>query len=301
MADGTVILPAYIDESEARGQVRGINPERDNRFGLMCAILFEPDLHAKAIQAFMPAFERFRDAAPPGAKLHITDAFKPGNEAWRAVAEPVREEYLSLIQAFSPMVIYAARRLKLARVAHELTVDLKAQAKASRRSPVKIVGESRPSDERIEDSLITSLAIRLDEFAGSMAGQVHDVKQVDLLFDEIDVAERYEAIIQRTREVSTNIKTVKGWDPTQSKRVEATLSVTVNAPFRIDTKFIGGIHVMGKAHPLVLAADIVTNHLAHHLKKLPADAPLNAPSSVEGWVLRSRVWGVMDEASEDLF
>lgn len=198
------------------------------------------------------------------------------------------------------MVIYAARRLRLARAAHERRENLQNEAKASRQSPVEIVGKNRPSDARIEDDLIISLALRLDAFAEN-AGQVHDVKQVDLLFDEIDIAERYEATIQRTREVSKNITTVKGWDPTQSARVEGTIAFKVEAPFRVDTKFIGGVHVMGKAHPLVLAADIVTNHLAHHLKQLPADTPLNAPSSIEGWVLQERVWGVMDEASEDLF
>ena len=92
-----------------------------------------------------------------------------------------------------------------------------------------------------------------------------------------------------------------GSSSTQSKRVEGTIAFHASAPFRVDTKFIGGIHVVGKAHPLVLAADIVTNHLAHHLRQLPGDAPLNAPSSVKGWVLQNRVWGVMENASEDAF
>jgi hypothetical protein len=267
----------------------------------MCAVLFEPNGHSKAIQEFTPAFNVFQNAMPPDAKLHITDAFKPGNEAWRAVAEPVRDEYLKLIQAIRPMVIYAARRLRLSRAAHKQSETLRSDAKAARQSRVRVVGENRPSDERIEDDLIISLALRLDAFAEDMAGQVHQVKQVDLLFDEIDIAERYETMIQRTREISKNITTVKGWDPRQSARVEGTIGFQVTAPFRVDTKFVGGIHVLGKAHPLVLAADIVTNHLAHHLKKLPADAPLNAPSSVEGWILQDRVWGVMDDASEDLF
>jgi hypothetical protein len=176
-----------------------------------------------------------------------------------------------------------------------------AAAKASKTSPVKIIGENRPSDWRIEDDLITCLALRLDAFADDLAGQVHDVKQVDLLFDEIDVAKRYEALIQRTREVSKNVTTVAGWDPAQSARVEGTIGFEIDAPFRIDTKFIGGIHVIGKEHPLVLAVDIVTNHLAHHLKRLQSNAPLNAPSSIAGWALEDRVWGVTEDATDDLF
>lgn len=300
MADGTVILPAYIDEAGARGLVRDLKPDRDHELGLMCALVFEPDGHAAAAKAFTPPFEEFRNAAPAGAKLHITDAFKPGNEAWAEVAKRVRAEFIRLINSTNPMVIYAARRLKLARTTHQGMQDLKVKAQAAKTSPVKIVGGNRPSDWRVEDDLITCLALRLDVFAEEMAGQVHSVKQVDLLFDEIDVAKRYEALIQRTREVSKNITTVAGWDPTQSTRMEGSIGFEVYAPFRIDTKFVGGIHVMGKEHPLVLAADIVTNYLAHHLSTLPPDAPLNAPSSIAGWELAGRVWGVSENATDDL-
>jgi hypothetical protein len=296
-----VILPAYVDEAEARGLLRDVKPARDHEFGLMCAVLFEPDGHDAAVQEFTPPFDAFRNAMPPGAKLHITEAFRPENQAWRVVAEKVREEYLRLIEVTRPMIIYAARRLKLSRTAHEVTEALRAKSKGVRRSSVRIVGENRPSDERVEDELILSMALRLDAFAEVMAGQVHRVKQVDLLFDETDLAERYEGTIQRTREVSKNVKIVKGWDSLQSKRVQGSVAIQAKAPFRLDTHFIGGIHVVGKLHPLVLAADIVTNHLAHHLRQLPVDAALNAPSSVENWVLRERVWGVMESASEDIF
>ena len=301
MDKAPVILPAYVDEAGARGMVRDLGPERDHEFGLMCAVLFEPDGHGKAIKDFTPPFETFRSAMPAGEKLHITDAFKPGNEDWGEVAKIVREQYIQLILSSRPMVIYAARRLRTERDTHARNQGLLSHAKAARRSSIKVVGENRPSDDRIEDSLIMSLALRLDAFAADMASQVHDVRQVDLLFDEIDIAERYEAIIQRTREVSGSTTTVKGWDPAQSTRVQGTINIQVNAPFQVDTEFIGGIHVVGKEHPLILAADIVTNYLAHHLKQLPDDAPLNAPSSIDGWVLQDCVWGVMNDAGEDIF
>ena len=301
MTENTVIHPAYVDEAGARGKLRDLTVERDHEFGLMCAVLFDPETHEMAIQDFTPPFEKFLKSAPAGAKLHITDAFKPGNEAWREVAEEVRENYVKLIQAYNPMVIYAARRLRLARAMHENGEKFRAELEKNRHSRIRVVGSNRPSDDRIEDDLIISLALRLDAFAELVAINGHDVKQVDLLFDEIDVAERYENCIQRTRKVSSKTKTVKGWDLIDNKRVEKKIGVKIDAPFRIDTKFIGGIHVVGKVHPLILAADIVTNYLAYKLRSLPADAPLNAPSSIEGWVLRDRVWGVMDRASEDLF
>ena len=301
MADNTVIFPAYIDEAEAHGLVRELKPERDHEFGLMSALLFEPDGHAKAIQAFTPAFEAFQMPRRPARNFTLPTLLSLGTRLGALWLNRFGRSILRTDQTARPMAIYAARRLRLARAAHDRDANLQDKAKASRRSAVKIIGENRPSDARIEDDLIISLALRLDAFAEDMAGQVHDVRQVDLLFDETDLAERYEASVQRTREVSKNIATVKGWDPTQSARVEGKIAIKVEPPSRVDTKFIGGIHVLGKAHPLVLAADIVANHLAHHLKQLPADAPLNAPSSVEGWVLRDRAWGVMNGASEDLF
>lgn len=301
MADEAVILPAYVDEAGAGGLVRDLKPERDEDIGLMCALVFEPSGHAKAIETFTPGFEAFCRAMPPGARLHITDAFKPGNEAWGDVAAKVREEFIGHLKTVRPMVIYSARRLKLTRAAHARDQTLIEAAKAGRRSAISIHGANRPSDARVEDDLVTCLSLQLDAFAGDMASQVQEVKQVDLLFDEIDLAERYEALIQRTGEISKKVTKVSGWDPAQSKRVEGSIQFAAEAPFRLDTRFIGGIHVIGKAHPLILAADIVTNYLAYHLKQLPSNAPLNAPSSIAGWVLEDRVWGVSDNATDDLY
>lgn len=59
MADEPVILPAYVDEAGARGLVRELKPERDQAISLMCALVFEPGGHAKAIETFRPGFEAF--------------------------------------------------------------------------------------------------------------------------------------------------------------------------------------------------------------------------------------------------
>jgi hypothetical protein len=301
MADEPVILPAYVDEAGARGLVRELKPERDQAISLMCALVFEPGGHAKAIETFRPGFEAFCHAMPLGAKLHITDAFKPGNEAWDKVAAEVRKEYVAHVNTVRPMIVYSARRLRLARDGHARDQMLIAAAQAAKRSNIRIASANRPSDARVEDDLVMCLSLRLDAFAADMASQVHDVAQIDLLFDETDMAEHYEAIIQRTRAISKAVTKVSGWDPALSKRVQGTIELTATAPFRLDTKYIGGIHVIGKAHPLVLAADIVTNYLAHHLKQLPPNAPLNAPSSIAEWELEDRVWGVFDNATDDLY
>jgi hypothetical protein len=269
----------------------------------MCALVFEPSSHVEAIKLFTPGFEEFGKAKPPGAKLHITDAFRPGNEKWAAVASRVREDFLQLILRKRPMVIYAARRLGLSRVWHELRERVETDAKAATDSKVKIIGGNRPSDWRIDDDLIMGLTLRLDAFAEVASRQVR-LKQIDLLFDETDeeLAKRYAAAIKSTRNISTNVTKVPGWDSAQTKRVEgAIMSQVKNAPFRIDTTYLGGVHVVGKEHPLVLAADIVANYLGHHLGELPPTAPLNSPASISGWRLEERVWGVSDDASDDLY
>jgi hypothetical protein len=98
------------------------------------------------------------------------------------------------------------------------------------------------------------------------------------------------------------MKKVSGWDPQNRERIQDAVEFEVRgAPFRIDTKYLGNVHVVGKDHPLVLAADIVSNHLYRHLGNLPSNAPLNAPTSIAGWRLEERVWRVSEGASEDLY
>jgi hypothetical protein len=303
MTQETTRIPAYIDEAGARGRVRDLTPARDHEFGLICALVFAPDAHAETVQLFTPGFERFRAVMPAGAKLHITDAFKPGNEKWAEVAREVRTEFIELIQRKHPVIVYAARRLALSRNWHAATDAAMTSAKAARRSKIKLTGADRPSDWRVEDDLITMLALRLDAF-GEIAQQAHLNPWIDLFFDETDkeVAERYEAAVARTASITSTVETVAGWDPATNKRVQGSVTMEVkDPPFRIDTQYLGGIYVIGKEHPLVLAADIVTNYLAHHLAQLGPDAPLNAPSSIEGWELAQRVWGVSDDASDDLY
>jgi hypothetical protein len=296
-----MLLRAYIDEAGPRCFARDLTPARDAEFGLICALVFEPGAHDRAIKAFTPGFEEFRDAKPPDAKLHITDAFAIGNEAWRPVAEKVREDFLSIILTERPMIVYAARRFKLSRLAHQQEARITA-ANTPLRSNVAIPGRNRPSDWRIEDDLIQSLALRLDAVV-EQTTPVIPATQVDLLFDETDreVAKRYEASINRTKTIEHSTETVQGWDLTKQKKVSGTIEVTIDAGSPLNTTYLGDVHVVGKDHPLVLAADIAANHLYHHLSQLADDAPLNAATSVFGWRLEERVIALVNDASEDCF
>jgi hypothetical protein len=176
------------------------------------------------------------------------------------------------------MIIYGARRLSLARRAHESNESLKAAAKAASRSNVRITGADRPSEHRIEDDLILSLSLRLDGF-GELLEDNGRVVLIDLLFDQTEktLAARYEETIERTRHVSNSTRTVLGWDPVVKKRLSGDIVTKIdNPPIRVDTKHLGAMLVIGKDHPLILAADLLANHLFHHLKQLDRQAHLHA-------------------------
>jgi hypothetical protein len=80
----------FIDEAGDRGYLRNLTAYDDDKISVLCALPV-PAEHLDDVRSVVsPLYREFVTAAPPGAKLHITDAFKPGNEAWAAVARDVR-------------------------------------------------------------------------------------------------------------------------------------------------------------------------------------------------------------------
>ncbi|MFA7240579.1 MAG: hypothetical protein WC091_10730 [Sulfuricellaceae bacterium] len=292
-------IVAYVDEAGKMGYSRNLVSDHDNMLGVMCALAYPSEYLDEMREAYRDGFNRFCAAAPQGAKIHFTDAFKPGNEAWAAVAGSVREEFFELIRSQQVPVIYDARRLLLEREAHERLEALKMKAKAAKRSRIRIPETDRPSTERIETQIIQGLALKLEVLAEELNRDC-----VDLYFDEIDIELRrhYEQTIDGLRNIATSSHIVKGWDPDTRQEVSGTISFSVRTPpFEMDVKRIGRVIVAGKSDPLVLATDAVSNALHYHLLKcLPTNAKLNAPSSIEAWVLGDRVWGVRDDAFEDI-
>ena len=94
---------------------------------------------------------------------------------------------------------------------------------------------------------------------------------------------------------------IKAFDLNARKQVQGKITFTVpNPPFELDAKHLGALDILGKVDPLVFATDTVVNALNDHLSSLAPDQRLNAPSSIAGWVLEDRVYGVMDDALEDI-
>lgn len=289
---------AFVDEAGERGFVRDLSPERDDLVSVLCAIPV-PSEHLDCLRdELRPLYDRFKEAAPGGAKLHITDAFKPGNEEWRTVAEQVRKELFSKMHEMQVILIYVARRCRVARQMFETMDDARQQMMSKRRSSVKIVGANRPSDEKIEDDLMKSLALMLDAFAEDASRQ-----HVDIFFDEIDteVAKRYESSLGSTRHISGSVSLVRGWDSRTKEKVEGQVAISVETPIRLDSKFLGTISVVGKDDPLIFAVDIVANSLWRHLSSLATNTALNNRTSVTGWDLENLVWAKDAPNNFDLF
>jgi hypothetical protein len=281
-------IMVFADEAGYRGAVRDLTAQNDREISLICTLAIPAEYEDMVRTWVQPLYDHFRSATPTNAVLHISDAFKRGNESWGAVAATVRHELFALMCERGMIVIYVARRAALARKLYEDSQALKREAQANKTSKVKTVGANRPDDTRIEDEVMISLALMLDTFAEQEGG-----KTVDIKFDQLDaaVARRYEDALEITRNVSRSAHVVKGWDPKKREKLTGQIDVSASASFELDSKFLGKITVAGKDDPLVFAADVVANSLWRHLSKLHADAKLNAASSVSGWEAESLVWG----------
>ncbi|MHB2210617.1 hypothetical protein [Methylobacterium sp. CM6257] len=288
---------AYVDEAGSKGLSRRLTAERDEEIGLFCSLSFPIERIDEMRARFVPGYDRFIAAMPAGAKPHITDAFKSGNEAWAEVARGVREEFFSIIQELMLPVIYEARRLRVDRETHEMHQSWLDEIKAARRSRIKV--SQRPSDRRVEGSLMTGLSLKLDCLCADFSR-----KRVDVLFDETDLAEIYQETVDRLRTLSSGRDyTFKGFDPDLKKPVVRKAKITMrvsSGDFPLDAVHLGTVRVVGKNDPLVLATDITANALLYHLSSLTPDTHLNRPESVAGWVLEERVYGAREDAIEDI-
>lgn len=280
-----VDVVSFVDEAGLSGLLRNLTSARDQEVAVMCALPV-PTEHVDLLRARMrPLFDTFCSAAPENAKLHITAAFESGREDWRVVAEAVREDIFAVMREIGLRVVYAARRGRLAREHHERLAQFKDATPSSGSNPrsnYAVPGQNRPSDEIVLEQVIVDLALQMDAFM-----EVAEKNRSDFHFDQIDrsLAERYTRMIERTRNISFHRHEVKARNLATGKDEVRVIEMRVQAGASLDTTHVGKIVVAGKTDPLVFAADVVANSLWRHLKRLPADAPLHAQSSLVGWPL----------------
>ena len=243
-----------------------------------------------------PVFERFRVACKGKIpKLHVTDAFA-SNEL-RPVAKAVRDEIFSVIQDSSAVIVYDALRLALLRRRHATNESLKSDALAARRN-TSIQFSKNPSTERVEHELMQGLALKLDALA-----EDRDWSRLDLYIDHVDaeIQRCLEQSMATVRSVADHDQVIKAYDRNAGQPVEEVVRVKVMGDAReLNVTRIGQLTVDDQVTPLLFAADVILNSLSRHLDALSPDAPLNAPSSIEGWQLAKLVYGVREGAFEDL-
>jgi len=266
-------LIAYIDESGQRGYERKFSEGQAHQLGLMASLIIPCELHDQIVDQFRPGFERFRDAAPAGARLHITDAWRRGNDGWATVAEAVREEFFNLIRTREIPIIYDARRVATARARHALHL---AQDERLRTLPGTRADIPEFVDEaQLDHRLIEGLLWKLKWLAGETG-----YDNLDLHFDGLqpDQMAQYVDIMRTLNRANST----QGNPP-------ITFTHTSNITLPLDAVTLNTPRIVGKDAPLILAVDMVANSLNRHLKDLPADAPLNIKSATTGWTLADRV------------
>jgi hypothetical protein len=148
---------AFIDEAGQKGYVRNLDAARDDEIGLLGSLIFPVARLEEYRTAFAVPFERFKSEGGSRFEiLHITEAFRPGNESLRPMAVEVREVIFDLVVRMYVPIIYCARRMRLLRKWHLLTEEQKEFAKQARRAThIKI--PDRPSADRVEQDLMLGL------------------------------------------------------------------------------------------------------------------------------------------------
>jgi hypothetical protein len=106
---------AVIDEAGYAGLVEGLTAANDDDFGLIAGLLFPNGDRAYWEGIFSAPFDAFRNAAPSGSKLHITDAFVSGDQTWIATARAARQEIYRLIMQHRIFIVFLARRCRISR------------------------------------------------------------------------------------------------------------------------------------------------------------------------------------------
>jgi len=287
---------AYVDEAGAKGRSRNLLPSRDDEIALVAAVVVHITKDASVRQEMTPWFEKFLRATPPDKKPHFADAFAPGQEAWAEVAREVRSRFFMIARENRLAVVYHARRLRLEREARDEAARVVEAAQEGQRSRVEV---NIPSGSpRVEDELLSGLALKLDAFAEDSS-----TRRIDLLCDNLDkgVARAYRRAIDETRSMSCSSRQATEFDRATNTVQRSRLDITFSAGFELDTQFLGDLGVAGKSEPFVLLADSIANSLHGHLRTLPVDARLNAPSSISDWPLARNVYGVREDANEDDF
>lgn len=280
---------AVLDEAGLTAKVRNLSEDHDGKIGLVAALMLPTADLAHWEAVFEPPFTSFKNAAPPGAKLHITDAYGSADQRWIAAANAARQDIFSIVRAERLLIAYLAREASIARKTHEAEQDLISKAKTLK--PPHISISERPSETRLVSECYEGLVSLIDILAET-AGSEHVAMYADEM--DKDVLRVMEADAQALRELSQKQVTLAGFDKAKGTKLSRTLTFSSDVP-GIDVTRVGALSKLGKSSSLVFAADVIVNALLHHLQGLPFGTTLNNMKSVSGWALEECVFAPPDE------
>jgi hypothetical protein len=283
---------AVIDEAGYVGLVDGLTAANDDDFGLIAGLLFPTGDRSRWEQVFAPPFDAFRKAAPTGAKLHITDAFKSGDEKWIAAARASRAEIYRLIMQRQIYVVFLARRCRISRRTRDNqrgVVEFSKSLAAAREGVATHYPRPKRKATRVIGECYQGIVSIIDDIAKANGRRSVEVYS-DALDDEVlahmeGEANRFRSISKREINLSAYSK--------ERRRVEVLgrIVMSVDLP-GVDVTAVQPLKgALGKDNPLVFAADVVVNEFRHRLAQLPADAPLNDVRALLGWEIERAVFG----------
>jgi hypothetical protein len=287
---------AYLDESGAKGYIRDLGAATDKAIGVLGALVV-PTADLDALSAKLkPAFEHFRTACHGKIpKLHVTDAL--ASKELHDIAVAARDQIFSAILEGPTTVVYDALRLGRFRIRFAGQASSRTAARMEGRN-TSIQYSKNPSTDRIEHELMQGVAIKLDALAEDKGWS-----RMDLLTDRVDAAIEhcFGQSLTVVRSVAKNERKTHAFDRSTGLTVSRTIQFGIRGESsQYNVTRIATLTVLNETTPLSFAADVVTNSLCHHLRELPDDAPLNAPSSIQNWQLGRLAYGIRDDAIEDL-
>ncbi len=275
---------AFLDEAGLAAKVRNLTKDHDGQIGLVAALML-PTADVDYWQnVFREPFESFKAAAPPKTKLHITDAFRSGNDNWAKTASQSREEIYELVKANSLYVTYLAREASVARRSHQMMQQHIDRCESENSSNISV--SRHPSNTRVVSECYQGLVSTVDIMA-----EAFGLQHIALFSDEIDniVLNNMEVQADRLRNISRREQELTAFDKQQKKIIKR--RIISSTDFQgIDVTRVSTITKVGKSSSLAFAIDVIANSLLHHLQQHSVGTSLNTLKSVEGWQLAGCVF-----------
>lgn len=225
-------------------------------------------------------------------KLHITDLDLDAQQK-------LRKSLFSYLLSVRACWVYEAMYVEGLHSHQQLVSDMRAAAKAQRRSKIKLSGNARLASlhqELFSGAFGKGVAFCIDHLGNEVS--------IDVIIDRVDgnALKSFDEAALRLLNAGSHKETrVSGFDPDSKTVVRGSVTTEITAGLDQLGDFTGiTYNISQSTSVLTLAADVVANSVHHHLKSLQASKPgcaLNTADAIAGHPLANIVYGVTTEAS----